>query len=102
MPSPLPAPSTNPTPLFELFRGSYATELLTAAVAHFGVFGRLAEAPQSFDEFGMALGLEQRPAMVLITALRAMGLIDQVDGRLILTPLAAEHLVPGGAFDVGD
>jgi SAM-dependent methyltransferase len=102
MSTPLPSASTDPTLLFELFRGSYATELLTAAVAHFGVFGRLAESPQWFDELRMALGLQQRPATVLITALRAMGLIDVVEGRLTLAPLAAEHLVPGGAFDVGD
>lgn len=98
----LPAPATDPTPLFEHFRGSYATELLTAAVAHFGVFGRLAEAPQSFADLRQALGLAERPAIVLITALRAMGLIVEVNGKLTLTPLAAEHLVPGGAFDVGD
>jgi predicted O-methyltransferase YrrM len=88
--------------LFEHFRGSYATELLTAAVAHFGVFGRLAEAPQTLADLRYALGLAERPAMVLVTALRAMGLIAQNDGRLTLTPLAAEHLVPGGTFDVGD
>jgi ubiquinone/menaquinone biosynthesis C-methylase UbiE len=101
MPS-LPAPATDPTSLFEYFRGSYATELLTAAVAHFGVFGRLAEAPQSFADLRDALGLAERPAVVLVTALRAMGLIDEAGGRLTLTPLAAEHLVPGGRFDVGD
>lgn len=101
MPS-LPAPTTDPTPLFELFRGSYATELLTAAVAHFGVFGRLAQSPQSFAELRAALGLAERPAHVLVTALRAMGLIVQRDARLALTPLAAEHLVPGSELDVGD
>jgi predicted O-methyltransferase YrrM len=99
---PLPAPATDPTSLFEYFRGSYATELLTAAVAHFGVVGRLAETPQSFADLRDALGLAERPAVVLVTALRAMGLIAEVAGHLTLTPLAAEHLVPGGMFDVGD
>src|SRR5215207_5923289 len=98
----LPAPSTDPTPLFEHFRGSYATELLTAAVAHFGVFGRLADKPQSLADLRSVLGLAERPAVVLVTALRAMGLIVEVAGRLRLTPLAAEHLVTGGALDVGD
>src|SRR5436190_23542258 len=98
----LQASTTDPTPLFEHFRGSYATELLTAAVAHFGVFGRLAAAPLSLAELRSTLGLQERPAIVLVTALRAMGLIREVNGQLALTPLAAEHLVPGGAFDVGD
>lgn len=101
-PTPLPSPVTDPTSIFEHFRGSHGTELLTAAVAHFGVFGRLAESSQAFDELRAALGLAERPAVVLITALRAMRLLDVIEGKLTLTPLAQEHLVPGGAFDVGD
>ena len=41
--NPLAPPGSDPTPLFEAFRGNYGTELLTAAVAHFNVFERLAE-----------------------------------------------------------
>ncbi len=96
-------PSTDPTPIFEHFRGSYATELLTAAVAHFNLFGLLAEGGLPFDELRRRLGLEKRPAHVLVTALRAMGLLrcDHA-GEIALTPLAREHLVPGAEFDVGD
>jgi ubiquinone/menaquinone biosynthesis C-methylase UbiE len=101
-PTSLPSAATDPTPIFELFRGNYAAELLTAAVAHFGLFGRLSESPLTFHELRGALGLAERPAVVLVTALRAMDLIDEVEGRLTLTPIAREHLVPGGPFDVGD
>ena len=38
-------PQVDPTPIFELFRGNYGTELLTAAVAHFRIFERLAAGP---------------------------------------------------------
>jgi hypothetical protein len=38
--SALVSPATDPTPIFELYRGNLASELLTAAVAHFNVFGR--------------------------------------------------------------
>lgn len=94
-------PATDPTSIFELFRGSYATELLTAAVAHFDVFGLLAREPRAFSDLRESLGLAERPVTVLVTALRAFGLLS-VDsaGRLDLTPLAREHLVPGAAFDV--
>ncbi|MEO8496640.1 MAG: methyltransferase [Planctomycetota bacterium] len=96
-------PSTDPAPIFEHFRGSYGTELLTAAVAHFNVFGLLADEPRSFDALCQALGLAERPGVVLVTALRAMGLIAKdADGRLAITPLAAEHLTPGAAFEVSD
>ena len=96
-------PKTDPTPIFEFFRGSYGTELLTAAVAHFNVFGMLSQGPTSFDELRVALGIAERAAVVLVTALRAMGLIAKdASGRLTLTSLATEHLVPGAAFEVSD
>lgn len=96
-------PTHDPTPIFELFRGSYATELLTCAVAHFNVFGRLAQQPMTRAELGRALTLAERPTVVLVTALRAMSLLSaDTEGRLHLTALAREHLLPGSAFDVGD
>lgn len=96
-------PKTDPTQIFEFFRGSYGAELLAAAVAHFNLFGLLSEQPRSFEGLRDALGLAERPAVVLVTALRAMGLVEKGDaGRLTLTALAAEHLAPGAAFDVGD
>jgi predicted O-methyltransferase YrrM len=101
--SALIAPRVDPTSIFEIFRGSYGTELLTAAVAHFGMFARVADGPKTFDELRRELGLEQRPAVVLITALRAFGLLAAgSDGALELTALAREHLLPGGPFDVSD
>ncbi|MCA9055352.1 MAG: methyltransferase domain-containing protein [Planctomycetaceae bacterium] len=97
------APHTDPTPIFEHFRGSYGAELLTAAVAHFNLFGLLAKAPATFDDLRTHLTLDERPARVLVTALQAMGLLTtDSEGRLTSTPLAAEHLVPGTAFDVGN
>jgi predicted O-methyltransferase YrrM len=96
-------PTTDPTPLFELFRGAYATELLTAAVAHFDVFGRVVRRPLSVDQLRAELNLEVRPSIVLTTALRAMGLLQlNEQSELTLTPVALEHLAPGAYFHVGD
>ena len=101
--SALDHPTTDPTPIFEAFRGSYATELLTAAVAHFDLFGRLARQPMALADLAAQLRLADRPANVLVTALRALGLLAADDAqRLQLTPVAREHLLPGAAFDVGD
>ncbi len=101
--TPLQPPTLDPTPIFELFRGSYATELLTAAVAHFDVFSHFREGPATPDAVQKCLGLADRPAVVLFTALRAFGLLHDVgDGRLELSELAREHLLPGGPFDVSD
>src|SRR5439155_17990139 len=99
-PSALTAPCFDPTPLFELYRGSYATELLTAAVAHFHLFGHFLEGPLSPDELRQRLGLAERPAAVLVTALRAFGLlVEDGPGKLDLSELAREHLLPGSPFD---
>jgi SAM-dependent methyltransferase len=100
---PLPPPATDPTGIFEHFRGSYATELLTAAVAHFGLFRVLSEEALSFDELRQRLGLGERAAVVLLTAMRAMTLVEtDAAGRFTVSESAREHLVPGGEFFVGD
>lgn len=97
------APAADPSPIFELFRGNHATELLTAAVAHFNLFGRLARAAADQATLAAELGLAERPMNVLIPALRAMGLVTKdTEGRLTLTDLARQHLTPGAAHDVGD
>ncbi|MFP6887430.1 MAG: hypothetical protein VB997_07690, partial [Opitutales bacterium] len=73
----LPKPSTDPTPIFEHFRGVHGTELLVAATCHFGLFDKLAERPLAWDELKEALDLAERPLVVLTTALRAMGMLDK-------------------------
>jgi len=96
-------PQIDPVSIFEHYRGSYGTELLTAAVAHFPLFSTLHQQPLQMEELATVLKLQRRPAVVLTTALRAMGLLQlRGDGALELTPLAAEHLTPGGAFEVSD
>ena len=95
-------PLTDPTPIFEHFRGVHATELLTAAVSHFSLFDRLNKSPTDFETIRNELQLERRPAVVLLTALKAMGLLTEVDRLLTLTDIAAEHLVSSAAYDVGN
>jgi ubiquinone/menaquinone biosynthesis C-methylase UbiE/DNA-binding transcriptional ArsR family regulator len=97
------APKTDPTPIFDLFRNGYASDLLTAAVAHFNVFSLLAESPRSIDQLADAIGLAPRAANVLFTALRAMRLIElREDLSLYLTSIAREHLDPSAYFDISD
>ena len=96
-------PPTDPTAIFEHFRGSYGSELLTAAVEHFQVFANLNHQSKSFDELRQQLRLDRRPATVLLTALRAMKLLDvDSSGSYHITELAREHLISGGEYFVGD
>lgn len=97
----LSPPLQDPTPIFEAFRGSYSTELLTAAVAHFHLFDDLASRPLTLDQIQNNLQIATRPALVLITALRAMGLVTKTTaGQYSLTPLAREHLLTSSGSDI--
>ena len=100
--SALNAPQIDPTPIFEFFRGSYGSQLLTAAVAHFNIFGTLAESSMTFEQLQDSLGLAPRPTRVLLTALQAFELVECHDEKYSTTELARQHLVPGCSFDVGD
>ena len=97
---PLEIPSVDPTPIFEIYRGNYATELLTAAVAHLHVFEVLDDRPMSIADLQNRLGLADRPCHVLVTALCAFGMLRKQNDRLELTGVAREHLLPGAPFDV--
>jgi len=98
----LDPPEIDPTPIFEAFRGNHATELLTAAVGHFRLFERLENGPVGRNDLRLALGLNERPFVVLTTALKALTLLSEDGGGGVsLTELAREHLIPGSEFDVG-
>ena len=101
--TPLASPATDPTSLFENFRGNYGSELLTAAVSHFQLFDRLSPRPMTFDELRQDLQLQRRPAIVLLTALLAMKLLERNESEAYqLTELAQEHLASRGHGFVGD
>jgi hypothetical protein len=97
------APALDPAPLLEAFRGIHATELLCCAVTHLRLFPLLAEGPLTETQLGQRLGLHERPRIVLLTALRAMGLLARDEhGRVVLTPQARVHLLPGSPHYMGD
>lgn len=100
---PLTAPKTDPSPLFELFRGAHATELLTAAVAHFQVFERLGERALSFAAWCEEFGLAPRAGHVLRTALLAMETLDLDEtDRVRLSALSRAHLLEQSPHYIGD
>jgi ubiquinone/menaquinone biosynthesis C-methylase UbiE len=99
----LPIPSTDPTSIFEHFRGAHGTELLVAATCHFGLFDKLSEGPLAIGELKEFLELKERPFIVLTTALQAMGLLEKDQNeRFLATPLALEHLPSNSDFAVNN
>ena len=102
MPLQLLPPASDPAPIFEIFRGNFAMELLTAAVAHFGVFEALAAGPMAPGDLRRNIGLGERQFIVLMTGIKALKLVEERGGKLQMTPIAKEHLTPGGPLDVSD
>ncbi|MGI8807290.1 MAG: methyltransferase [Acidimicrobiales bacterium] len=80
--------------------GIYADDLLLAAVAWLDLFTWLDEHAIDFDGLCQGLGLAPRPADVMCTLFRAMGLLEPGPGRLRPTALARDHLVAGARFDL--
>jgi hypothetical protein len=95
-------PITDPAPIFELYRGAYATAILVAAVSEFRLLEKLASAAMTASDIARELAISARGANVLIVGLRAMKLLsDESSGQVGLTDLAREHLA-GGEFDISD
>jgi DNA-binding transcriptional ArsR family regulator len=94
----LSPPVIDPTPVLDVLDQQYGSYVLAAAVEHFKVFDILAEKAMSGEELRTELGLAPRAATVLLTALRAMGLIAaDKDGLLTLPAISLEYLCVGGA-----
>ena len=80
--------------------GIYADDLLLAAVAWLDLFSWLAEHPVDLASLCRDRGLAPRPADVMCTLLRAMALLEPAGAVLRPTPLARDHFVDGGPFDL--
>jgi hypothetical protein len=97
----LAPPDTDPTSIYRQRDGLYAVDMLTAALCHLDLFGRLAEQPADLPALCRALEVRERPADVMLTLLTAMGLL-QNNGRVFsLTTMAREYLIPSSPWFIG-
>lgn len=96
---PFTTPELDPTPLFDMVRGNYMTELLASGL-ELGLFDALADGPVPEDALREKLRLAPRPWAVLSTAMRALGLIEGPPGRpQAITPMG-RFLLPGGSHEI--
>lgn len=92
-------PQHDPTFLLDEFRTAQLSHLIVAAVCEFDIGRVLCAGPREFGLLCGELGLQQRPAIVLLTGLRSVGLIDiEADGRVALTEYGFEKLSPKSEF----
>lgn len=96
----VPVSLSDPTPILRARDGLYADDLLIVAVGHLDLFTALAAQPCGFDELCRRLGIARRPADVMCTLFRAMGLLER-GAPVRPSPLAAKYLVRGSRLDLG-
>jgi 3-hydroxy-5-methyl-1-naphthoate 3-O-methyltransferase len=91
----------SPVPLMQLTTGFWAFKTLAAA-HELDVFSRLSGTTGvTAGELAEVLGIEERPAEMLLTACAALGLLVKSDGRYANSPLAEEFLVHGKPYYFG-
>jgi hypothetical protein len=75
-------------PITRHLRAMAGSRVLISAVHHIRVFEALQSGPLSLEALAQKLGLKERPAMVMLPALCAMGMLAfNQEGQLQLTPL---------------
>ena len=84
----MPGSPSDPASVLNALRAVYQTRLLVAATHHLDVFEQFRDGPKTLESLRAALGLGERPAMVLFPALCALGFLrrDPVSGAFDLTP----------------
>ena len=91
----------SPVPLMQLTTGFWAFKTLAAA-HELDLFSRLSGTPGVTAEgLAQALGIEERPAEMLLTGCAALGLLLKSGGRYVNSPLAEEYLVGGKPYYFG-
>ncbi|WP_406692009.1 methyltransferase [Saccharopolyspora sp. ID03-671] len=88
-------------PLLDLTTGFMRFKTFAAAV-ELDVFTRLSGGREvTAEEFAAEIGLQQRPADILLPALVALDLLDKRDGRYRNSAMAEEFLVKGKPYFFG-
>jgi hypothetical protein len=85
-------PKTNPGELIRLRDSIYATDLLITAIGHLNFFSWLDSKPADFETILDNFNIAGRPADVMITYFRSLGLIDKKEHTYHITDYAKEFL----------
>lgn len=102
MPADLTAlPQTDPTEIYRLRDGFYATDLVAAALVHLEFFEWLDAHPADLPTMCRELGLALRPVDVMLTLFAALGFVEQREGVFHLTLMAREHLLKKSQWGMG-
>lgn len=81
--------------MMRLRDSAFAVDMFIAAVAWLDLFETLERTPMSLAELCRAIEIAERPADVMVTLLKAWGLLRESEGGLALTGKARQHLLAG-------
>jgi len=91
----------SPVPLMKLATGFWASKTLAAA-HELDLFSLLSgSSGMTAAGFAEGLGIDQRPAELLLTGCAALGLLEGRNGRYVNSALAEEYLVRGKPYYFG-
>ena len=89
--------------LFQMARGEVGAALLVSAVTKLKVFEHLRHGPIGFERMRRHLGIEERPLIVLLLTLQAMGTLRIRNDWLIrLTGISKSYLLPSSRLYLGE
>ena len=81
--------------------GFMASKALFSAL-EFDMFTRIAEGANSTSALAKATGIAENRLLSLLASLKSLGLLSEVDGRLVNAPATSRYLVAGAPGDFRD
>ena len=94
-------PATDPTQIYRLRDGLYATDMLIVGVVWLDLFSWLARNPSDLAGVMRQFQTTSRPTDVMLTLFTAMGLLEQRDGVFHVTTAGCEHLCADSPWFLG-
>jgi SAM-dependent methyltransferase len=93
-------PEPSPEKIFNLRDSAFATDLFITAVGYLDFFNCLSENPADIDTICNSLGIQKRPADVMLTLFKAYGLVEEKNGLFSLTETSKAYLSGKSDFDL--
>jgi SAM-dependent methyltransferase len=93
-------PKASPQRILALRESAFAADLFIAAVSHFDFFNRLDKSPADAATICASLGIQKRPADVMLTLFKAYGLIREKGGKYYLSDISRHYLLDKSGFDL--
>lgn len=94
-------PKTDPTEIFRLRDSLYVVDLAAAALTGLDFFTWLSKKPATKEAICQGLGIQERPADVMLTLFVALGWLRKENETFDVTELAREFLVADSPWNLG-